>query len=78
MLLLSSTTYLWELYGSSIAVAIRSLEHSLSTRLIPLGLLEAGAQCAPYNCTFQTGSKRPYALHCQQQINRSQPTRECT
>ena len=23
----------------------------------PLGLLEAGAQCAPYNCTFQLGSK---------------------
>ena len=23
----------------------------------PLGLLEAGAQCAPYKCVFQTGSK---------------------
>ena len=23
----------------------------------PLGLLEAGAQGAPYRCTFQTGSK---------------------
>ena len=27
------------------------------TPFTPLGLLEAGAQCAPYKCTFQTGSK---------------------
>ena len=26
------------------------------TPFTPLGLLEAGAQCAPYKCTFQTGS----------------------
>ena len=56
MYLLSPATYLWDLYGSSIAFPIRSLDHSLSTRLIPLGLLEAGAQCAPYRYTFQTGS----------------------
>ena len=24
----------------------------------PLGLLEAGGQCPPYKCTFQTGSKQ--------------------
>ncbi len=34
----------------SIAVAIRFLDPTL-------GLLEAGARCAPYKCTFQTGSK---------------------
>ena len=27
------------------------------TSSVPLGLLEAGARCAPYKCTFQTGSK---------------------
>ena len=48
-------------YGSSIVVAIRSLDPTL-------GLLETGAQgalsqslfiplIAPYKCTFQTGSK---------------------
>ena len=36
-------------FGISIALAIRSLDPTL-------GLLEAGAQCAPYKCTFQTGS----------------------
>ena len=29
------------------------------TPFTPLGLLEAGAQCAPYKCTFQTGSYHP-------------------
>ena len=37
MYLLLSTTYLWDLYGISIAFPIRSLDHSLSTRLIPAG-----------------------------------------
>ena len=37
MYLLSPATYLWDLYGSSIAFPIRSLDHSLSTRLIPAG-----------------------------------------
>ncbi len=32
------------------------LSPSLIAQLIPQGLLEAGAQCAPYNCIFQTGS----------------------
>ena len=68
MYLVLSATYLWDLYGISIALVIHSLDHSLfarlrdllsgftiaftirsvdgslSTRLIPLGLLEAGAQ----------------------------------
>ena len=56
--------------GISIALTIRSLDPhwglvTLSytgswrfyTPSAPLGLLEAGAQCAPYKCTFQTGSK---------------------
>ncbi len=37
MFLMLSATYLWDLYGSSIAFPIRSLDHSLSTRLIPAG-----------------------------------------
>ena len=47
----------WNLYGISIAFVVHSLDHSLSTRLIPLGHLEAGARCAPYKCTFQTSFK---------------------
>ena len=35
-------------YGSSIAVAIRSLDHSLFVRLI-LKDKKAGARCAPYD-----------------------------
>ena len=34
-----------------------ALSPALFIRLISLGLLKAGAQCAPYNCTFQTGSE---------------------
>ena len=46
MNLLSPATYVWDLYGSSIAFPIRSLDHSLSTRLI-----------APHKYAFQTGSQ---------------------
>ena len=37
MHLMLAATYLWDLYGISIAFAIHSLDHSLSTRLIPAG-----------------------------------------
>ena len=37
MHLMLAATYLWDLYGNSIAFPIRSLDHSLSTRLIPAG-----------------------------------------
>ena len=37
MYLMLAATYLWDLYGSSIAFVIHSLVHSLSTRLIPSG-----------------------------------------
>ena len=40
MFLLLSPTYLWDLYGISIAFPIRSLDHSLSTRLIPAGAIK--------------------------------------
>ena len=39
MYLMLAAKYLWDLYGSSIAVTNRSLDHSLSTRLIPSGAL---------------------------------------
>ena len=42
------------LSGLAIAIAIRSFDPSLFAQLIPLELLEAGAQCAPYKCTIQT------------------------
>ena len=42
LLLMSSTTYLWDLYGIAIAFVVHSLDPSLFARLIPLGLLEAG------------------------------------
>ena len=51
MLLLSSTTYLSPLWGLGAWGLWR-----FYTPVAPLGLLEAGAQCAHYNCTFQTGS----------------------
>ena len=37
MHLMLAATYLWDLYGNSIAFPIWSLDHSLSTRLIPAG-----------------------------------------
>ena len=53
--------------GISIALVIHSFDPTLGLKLTrfwrfytpfaPLGLLKAGAQCAPYKCTFQTGSK---------------------
>ena len=53
--------------GIPIALVIHSFDPTLGLKFTrfwrfytpsaPLGLLEAGAQCAPYKCTFQTGSK---------------------
>ena len=51
MYLVLTATYLWDLYRN---------RYSLVGS--PLGLLEAGAQCAPYKCTFQTSSNGP-AIH---------------
>ena len=68
MYLMLAATYLWDLYGSSIAVTNRSLDHSLSTRLIPAGAFKGWCAgdllsrslfthlIAPYKCTVQTGS----------------------
>ncbi len=50
MFLILSATYLSPRWG---------LGHGFwrfYTPSAPLGLLNAGAQCAPYKCTFQTGS----------------------
>ena len=53
--------------GISIVLLIQSLDprwgldvrrfRCIYTPAAPPGLLEAGAQCAPYRCTFQTGSE---------------------
>ena len=45
-------TYLWELYGISIAAAVRFLD--LSVRLIPLGLLKAGGQGSSIALTIRS------------------------
>ncbi len=37
MYLVLSATYLWDLYGISIALVVHSLDHSLFARLIPAG-----------------------------------------
>ena len=44
MFLMLSATYLWDLYGSSIAFVIHLLDHALSTRLIPAGAFKC--RCA--------------------------------
>ena len=54
MFLLLSTTYLSFLYTP---LGLRCTGFwRFYTPSAPLGLLEAGAQCAPYKCTFQSSS----------------------
>ena len=52
MYLMLAATYLSPRWG----LGARGFWH-FYTPSAPLGLLKAGALCAPYKCTFQTGSE---------------------
>ena len=67
MYLMLAATYLWDLYGSSIAFVIHSLVHSLSTRLIPAGAFKGW--CAVRTLQMYFSNRFLSIRKCEQNVN---------